>query len=219
MWYILPVRIIEREATYYDSHFMLFTVYAHYDCLTKKLVLFYIHRTGSESARAASRSSDIVKDCLENDLKYVMARGDDGLTMLRSSPFAIQMPTIIAAVVFWTDALHKERIDMWAKEDKARKNLEEVDTVKFHDVARYAHSYKTNTEFTRRVIEFVIGQHDWFAAHIGGKTGYSPRSPLYTHMSERLKTQLWQMKMSERYSDEAVARSDVMLSLVNMFMP
>lgn len=193
---------------------MLFTVYAHYDCVTKKQVLFYIHRTGSESARAASRSSDTVKDRLENDLKHIMGRGKNGLAMLQSSPFAIQMPTINAAVVFWTDAMHKERVDMWAKEDKARKNLEEVDTVKFHDVARYAHSYKTNTEFTRRVIEFIIGQHDWFASHLGGATGYRIVGPVYSHFAERLKSQLWQIKMSERYSDEAVARSDVMLGLV-----
>ena len=104
---------------------------------------------------------------------------------------------------------------MWKFEDEARTDLEKVDTLWIHNVARYAHSYKTNTTFTRRVVEFIIAEHEWFAKHVGDTTGYRAGSPQYFENADSLKSQLWQIKMSETYSDEAIARADIMQSLVS----
>lgn len=102
---------------------------------------------------------------------------------------------------------------MWKQEEEARKDLEQVDTVWLHSVARYNHSYKTNILFVQRVLEMVSEEHQWFARHAG--TGYTTDSPDYMRVCDSLKSQLWQIKMSDRYADESVARSDILISLVS----
>lgn len=89
VWYDLPCRIFNSDLEY-DWHFVLFTVYVHYDVVRQKSMILYIHRLGSEHPSSAEVSSRNVKNRVRTALNYI-AREPTDCSMLNSCPFIIQL--------------------------------------------------------------------------------------------------------------------------------
>lgn len=180
---------------------------------TKKTVLFYIHRLGSEHPSFAELSSRQVKDRIKDALEHSL-KGSNHLRILHISPFAIQLPTITCAVIFWTETLHKERLNTWAKEDEGKKSLQHIDTGYLHNVTRYVHSYKANILILKETLHLIIGEHEWFAKNVGHCGGYTIKSPSYTIIHDSLKAQCFQTQTILSWTDEVVKRTQILIDLV-----
>lgn len=213
MWYDLPCRIYGAEHEY-NWHFILFTVYVHYDLRTKKTVLFYIHRLGSEHHSTAEISSRMVKNRIKSAIENTL-RSPTHAIALRSSPFAVQIPTVTWSVIFWTETLHKERLSMWSKEDEAKQNLAAVDTGWLHNVARYVHSYKANIEILQRTLHLLKSEHEWFAHNLAASDGY-PASTIFRTIDDSLAAQCFEIKTIYTWSEEVVKRTQILIDLVGL---
>ena len=168
-------------------------MYVYYDVTTRKTILFYIHRLGSEHH---SFTVSI----------YFSA--------LQFSPFAVQLPTVTCSVIFWTKTLHKERLTIWAKEDEAGQNLATVDTGYLHNVTRYVHSYKANVEILQRTLHLVQAEHEWFAQNLGAPSGYTTSSGSFMTIHGSLAAQCFQSKTIYTWSEEVVKRTQILIDLV-----
>lgn len=133
---------------------------------------------------------------------------------LRDNPFAFQLPNITSSVILWTEALHTERLLMWDREDRGRRDLSTIDTAALHDVSRYLHSYKTNILFTLRVLLFLRNEHSWFAKRLGSTLNYNVDVPAYGFVEDALDSQIWQMEMISTYADEVVKRTQILIEIV-----
>jgi hypothetical protein len=211
VWYDLPCRIY-GAAHEYSFHFILFTVYVHYDVLRKKTVLFYIHRLGSEHASAAEDSSRRLKDRVRTAMQHA-TEDPNNLRTIRGCPFLIQLPTITSVITFWTETLHKERLGMWAKEDSGRSDLSTVDTTNLHDILRYTHSYYANLEIVAASIKFVQAQHDWFAANLDEHKEYASSMWLDT-TRDALQAQDFQCNVIMAWTKEVLKRTQILINLV-----
>lgn len=212
IWYDLPCRIYEAEQEY-NWHFILFTVYVHYSVATKKTVVFYIHRLGSEHHSSAEESSRKVKHRVKLALQRTL-QAPAALTALRNSPFPVQLPTVTCAIIFWTETLHKERLNMWAKEDEGTKNLESINTGYLHNIARYVHSYKANIDILQRTLDFVNDEHRWFAKTLGNATSYDLDSCSFQTINDSLASQCFQIRTIFIWADEVVKRTQILIDLV-----
>lgn len=108
---------------------------------------------------------------MKNAVKTIY-RARSPFTQLTASRFAAHMPTMTYSVIFWTEALHKERLSMWKIPHYCRPSLSKTDIIWLHNAARYMHSYKTNILILRRTLELVRDEHFWFAKTLGDPVGY-----------------------------------------------
>lgn len=211
-WYNLPCRIYGAPNEY-NCHFTLFAVYVHFDVARKKTVLFYIHRLGSEHPSAAEVSSRKVKDRVREALQYA-AKDHHHIQALKACPFLIQLPTIACSIVFWTETLHKEKLNMWAKEDEAKKNIASTDTSNLHNIARYLHSYLDNTETLCRSLAFVKEEHIWFASSGLALTSNSKISSWSETFNDTLDSQIFQIETILTWAKGVLKRNQILLDLV-----
>ncbi|TKX21547.1 hypothetical protein C1H76_6043 [Elsinoe australis] len=210
LWYDLPCRIYGAEHEY-QWHFILFTVYVHYDVVNNKAVLFYIHRLGSEHPSAAEWSSRKLKDRVRTSLEHA-ATSSAHLNALRNCPFLIQLPTITSATIFWTETLHKERLSMWKKEEEGTKDLSTVDTSKLHDILRYVHSYMANLQIVLETLNFVKAEHEWYLQNLDNTNHYR-ESPWSSTMRDGIEAQVFQIKVIIIWTTEVLKRTRILIDL------
>lgn len=191
---------------------MLFTVYVHYNVTRKKMVLFYIHRLGSEHPSSAEVSSRNIKTRVRCALSFI-ADDPNRFNTLIACPFLAQLPTITSSVIFWTETLHKERLSMWKKEDEAKVNIASVDVDVLHNVSRYTHSYVANIKILQQTLDFVRAEHIWFAEHIGTSDGYN-HSPWFETTSDCLSSQCFQIQVILTWTEEVLERTRNLINLV-----
>ena len=176
-------------------------------------MLFYIHRLGSEHPSFQERSSRLVKNRIKAALEYTY-KNPTYLECINGSPFALQLPTMTCAVTFWTETLHKERLNMWQKEDEGKENIAGIDISYLYNVLRYVHSYLMNMKSIQEAVQLVKAEHEWYADNIGYPQGYTRVSPAYTTVNDSLTAQLYQIQTCLNWADEVIKRTQALINLV-----
>lgn len=179
--------------------------------------MFYIHRLDSEHSSSGELSSRQVKERIKAALKHTLI-GSHYLKILHVSPFAIQLPTITCAVLFWTETLQLERRNTWTIEDEAKKDIEEIKTGHLHYVVRYIHSYQTRIHILEETLNLIIREHEWFAKNPGHCGGYAMNSSSYNTVHDSLIAQCFQIQTILSWTDELIKRTQILIDLVDFVL-
>ena len=177
--------------------------------------MFYLHRRREKSTLVKAIAREVRENIRTALLLSHSSETASVKQIVQGSPFAVQLPTIIFAVVLWTETVNKERVALWKLEAECRPKIDDLDPDWLHDIARYLHNYKANISMMLRKLELVVVEHRWFAEHIGAAHGYSLESAAFRTVADALDSQVYQMGNIASYSSEMVKRTEILIALVS----